>query len=163
MTVYSDSKYFGSYVDYWDDVYGVDMGIVKPRAIEWMAAEPYVEALEPKAVRVSKAVCVLNIDCKTATPEEVEQVDSAFVLKISSPDGMVGAGDKVPVHGFAAWFDCMFTGHSGLDGPTITLSTAPAVDKPIPGVRIIPLIFILDILGAHTMSALAAELSEGSH
>ena len=90
-------------------------------------------------------------------------MDSAFVLKISSPDGMVGAGDKVPVHGFAAWFDCMFTGHSGLDGPTITLSTAPAVDKPIPGVRIIPLIFILDILGAHTMSAFATELSEGSH
>jgi hypothetical protein len=43
MTVYSDTKYFGSYVDYWDDVYGIDMGSVKPRAMQWMAAEPYVE------------------------------------------------------------------------------------------------------------------------
>jgi type I protein arginine methyltransferase len=135
MTAYSDTKYFGSYVDYWDDVYGVNMGVVKPRAMQWMAAEPYVEALEPTAIRVSAPVCVLDIDCKTATADEVEHVDSAFKLNIAAPAGQLpGPGGTVPVHGFASWFDCMFTGHGGLAGPaTVTLSTAPAVDKPVPG------------------------------
>ena len=42
-------------------------------------------------------------------------------------------GGTVPVYGFCSWFDVMFTGKDGLAGKTVTLSTAPAVDKPVPG------------------------------
>ena len=64
--------------------------------------------------------------------EEVEHVDTTFKLKIEGPASMDGGA--VPVYGFCSWFDVMFTGKDGLAGKTVTLSTAPAVDKPVPGV-----------------------------
>jgi hypothetical protein len=83
---------------------------------------------------VSEPVCVLEIDCKTATAEEVEHVDTTFKLRVNNPPGRpLDADGTVPIHGFAAWFDVMFAGPQGLAGPTVTLSTAPAIDKDVPG------------------------------
>ena len=52
-------------------------------------------------------------------------------MKIDGPAGMDGG--TVPVYGFCSWFDVLFTGKDGLAGNTVTLSTAPAVDKPVAG------------------------------
>jgi hypothetical protein len=38
-----------------------------------------------------------------------------------------------PIRGFAAWFNVSFAGKAGLVGPVVTLSTAPADDKLVPG------------------------------
>jgi hypothetical protein len=73
-----------------------------------------------------------DIDCKTATVEMVEHVDTTFKLTIDGPAAT--ASGAVPVYGFCSWFDVMFTGKAGLAGHTVTLSTAPAIDKPVPGV-----------------------------
>jgi hypothetical protein len=62
----------------------------------------------------------------------VEHVDTAFKIQI---DGSAGTeSGVVPVYGFCSWFDVMFTGKAGLAGHTVTLSTAPAIDKIVPGV-----------------------------
>lgn len=59
LAPYSDTDYFSSYVNYWDDVYGVNMGCIRPKAVQWMVAEPYVENTEPKAVAMAKPVVIL--------------------------------------------------------------------------------------------------------
>lgn len=59
LAPYSDTDYFSSYVNYWDDVYGVNMSCIRPKAVQWMVAEPYVENTEPKAVAVAKPIVIL--------------------------------------------------------------------------------------------------------
>ena len=61
----------------------------------------------------------------------VEHVDTTFKLQINGPAATESG--IVPVYGFCSWFDVMFTGKDGLAGHTVTLSTAPAIDKPVPG------------------------------
>ena len=59
LAPYSDTDYFSSYVNYWDDVYGVNMSCIRPKAVQWMIAEPYVENTEPKAVAMAKPIVIL--------------------------------------------------------------------------------------------------------
>jgi len=42
VSAFEDSQYKQSKFDFWDDVYGVDMGIIK----NWAIKEPLVECLE---------------------------------------------------------------------------------------------------------------------
>jgi len=121
---YSDSKEYSSYVDYWDDVYGVDMGVLRPHATAWMTAEPYVEAVPPLAVRLAKPVRVMHIDAKTASFEDVENVNSGFEFAI---DAAGEEGGVAQVQGMVVYFDVVFTGPEGGPSPDVTMTTAPAL------------------------------------
>ena len=92
--------------------------VIRPKAVDWMVAEPYVENCEPKAVCGAKPVVILDIDCKTATADMVEHVDTDFAMTMESCAQQSAAG-AVPVYGFCAWFDVMFTGPAGLAGKTV--------------------------------------------
>ena len=102
--------------------------VIRPKAVDWMVAEPYVENCEPKAVCGAKPVVILDIDCKTATADMVEHVDTDFAMTMESCAQQTAAG-AVPVYGFCSWFDVMFTGPAGLAGKTVRSPFSSAVVK----------------------------------
>ena len=100
--------------------------VIRPKAVDWMVAEPYVENCEPKAVCGAKPVVILDIDCKTATADMVEHVDTDFAMTMEGCAQQTAAG-AVPVYGFCSWFDVMFTGPAGLAGKTVRSQFSHAV------------------------------------
>ena len=78
----------------WDNVYGLDMSVIKKIAI----TEPLVDVVDGKAV-VSNTVPVLNLDLLTCTKEDCD-FQSDFLLKCLRNDFC---------HAFVAYFECAFT------------------------------------------------------
>ena len=103
--------------------------VIRPKAVDWMVAEPYVENCEPKAVCGAKPVVILDIDCKTATADMVEHVDTDFAMTMEGCAQQSAAG-AVPVYGFCSWFDVMFTGPAGLAGKTVRSPFSRCCEAP---------------------------------
>ena len=103
--------------------------VIRPKAVDWMVAEPYVENCEPKAVCGAKPVVILDIDCKTATADMVEHVDTDFAMTMEGCAQQTAAG-AVPVYGFCSWFDVMFTGPAGLAGKTVRSPFSRSCEAP---------------------------------
>jgi hypothetical protein len=71
-----------------------------------------------QTIAISPPVVVLHIDCKNATVEQVEHVDTTIQMPINA-----GAAEAA-LHGFVGWFDVTFTGPAGLAGHQV-LSREP--------------------------------------
>ncbi len=102
-----DEEYRGEKVDFWDNVYDVDMSCVKKQVLH----EPLVDTFDSRLVN-SNACCILDIDLKTVTIEQL-QFANQYSLKVSKKD---------TVHALASWFDTFF---SFTDQGPLTLSTSP--------------------------------------
>jgi len=101
-----DEEYKAEKIDFWDNVYGFDMSVIKDIAI----TEPLVDVVEAKAV-VTDAKSVLALDLLTCTVKDLAW-ESDFELKFKRDDF---------AHAFVAFFDCAFTQiHK-----TIAFSTGP--------------------------------------
>jgi protein arginine N-methyltransferase 1 len=81
-------------IDFWDDVYGFDMSVIKEIAI----TEPVVDVVDAKAL-VTDSVPILSLDILTCTKEDAE-FTSKFKLK---------AQRNEYIHGLVAYFECAFT------------------------------------------------------
>lgn len=92
--------------DFWDDVYGFDMSVIKDIAIR----EPVVDVVEAKAL-VSDSKPILHLDILTCKKEDL-QFSAKFKLQAQRNEF---------VHGLVAYFECAFT---QLHKP-IGFSTAP--------------------------------------
>ena len=80
--------------DFWDDVYGFDMTVIKDIALN----EPVVDVVDAKAI-VTDAVPILSLDILTCTKEDL-QFDAKFKLQAQRNDF---------IHGLVAYFECAFT------------------------------------------------------
>eukprot|EP00593_Proboscia_inermis_P009971 CAMPEP_0171325450 /NCGR_PEP_ID=MMETSP0816-20121228/116814_1 /TAXON_ID=420281 /ORGANISM="Proboscia inermis, Strain CCAP1064/1" /LENGTH=384 /DNA_ID=CAMNT_0011824625 /DNA_START=762 /DNA_END=1916 /DNA_ORIENTATION=- len=81
-------------IDFWDNVYGFDMSVIKDAALR----EPVVDVVDAKNV-VSNAYPILKLDIKTCTKKDLA-FSSRFAIKAKRNDY---------VHGFVSYFDCAFT------------------------------------------------------
>ncbi|XP_073031464.1 probable protein arginine N-methyltransferase 6 isoform X1 [Primulina eburnea] len=89
---------YGESVDFWRNVYGIDMSVVMPLAKQCAFEEPSVELISGENVLTWPNV-VKHVDCSTVTIHELECVSTKF--KFTS---MM----RAPFHGFAFWFDVEF-------------------------------------------------------
>uniref|UniRef100_A0A0R0ED34 Protein arginine N-methyltransferase domain-containing protein n=1 Tax=Glycine max TaxID=3847 RepID=A0A0R0ED34_SOYBN len=93
---YSDS------VDFWRNVYGIDMSAMVSLAKQCAFEEPSVETITGENVLTWPHV-VKYIDSYSVTIQELESVTAKFKF-----NSMM----RAPLHGFAFWFDVEFNGHA---------------------------------------------------
>ncbi|CAJ1933017.1 unnamed protein product [Sphenostylis stenocarpa] len=93
---YSDS------VDFWRNVYGINMSAMVPLAKQCSFEEPSVETITGENVLTWPHV-VKFIDSYSVTIHELESVTTKFKF-----NSMM----RAPLHGFAFWFDVEFNGHA---------------------------------------------------
>ncbi|KAF3457784.1 hypothetical protein FNV43_RR02443 [Rhamnella rubrinervis] len=87
-------------IDFWRNVYGIDMSAMLPLAKQCAFEEPSVETITGENVLTWPHV-VKHVDCYTITIHELESVTTRFKFKSMM---------RAPLHGFAFWFDVEFTG-----------------------------------------------------
>ncbi|KAL3701633.1 hypothetical protein R1sor_019655 [Riccia sorocarpa] len=85
-------------IDFWRNVYGIDMSAMLPLAKQCAFEEPCVETITAENV-LSWPIVVKHIDCTKVTIKELEVVTANFCVS-----SMMGAS----LHGFALWFDVTF-------------------------------------------------------
>ncbi|XP_009629150.1 putative protein arginine N-methyltransferase 6 [Nicotiana tabacum] len=91
---------YGESVDFWRNVYGIDMSAIMPLAKQCAFEEPSVETITVENVLTWPQV-VKHVDCYTVTIQELESITTRFKF-----ESMM----RAPFHGFAFWFDVEFTG-----------------------------------------------------
>eukprot|EP00903_Cladosiphon_okamuranus_P019111 g17584.t1 len=89
-----DEQYRKEKIDFWDQVYGFDMSVIKEIAL----TEPLVDVVEGKAV-VTDCQSILSLDLADCKKEQL-QFKSEFVLTARRNDF---------VHAIVAYFDCQFS------------------------------------------------------
>nr|XP_027097884.1 probable protein arginine N-methyltransferase 6 isoform X1 [Coffea arabica]XP_027097885.1 probable protein arginine N-methyltransferase 6 isoform X1 [Coffea arabica] len=94
---YSDS------IDFWRNVYGIDMSAMLPLAKQCAFEEPSVETISGENVLTWPHV-VKNVDCYTVSVHELESITTSFRFQ------SMMRGKLSPFHGFAFWFDVEFNG-----------------------------------------------------
>ncbi|KAF5747393.1 hypothetical protein HS088_TW05G00114 [Tripterygium wilfordii] len=111
-------------IDFWRDVYGIDMSAMLQLAKQCAFEEPSVETITGENILTWPHV-VKHVDCYTVQLHELESITTTYKFK-----SMTAA----PLHGFAFWFDVEFNGHvlssTNSDLPTVPLgsSNIPSVD-----------------------------------
>ncbi len=88
MATIEDAEYRESKVDFWNDVYGVDMSSIK----QWVLREPLVDSVEKHTLN-SPACCILDINLTKVTISELD-FSAKYKFKIFKDD---------IVHAIIAW------------------------------------------------------------
>eukprot|EP00899_Mesostigma_viride_P024771 jgi/Mesvir1/5479/Mv15529-RA.1 len=96
--LYSDEERFESSLEFWRDVYEIDMSPIIPLARKCATSEPLVEDLSSMQI-ISWPAKLWEIDLATVTVEDIASFSPSFSLV-----SMVVA----PLHGLAIWFDVTF-------------------------------------------------------
>nr|GMC56222.1 probable protein arginine N-methyltransferase 6 [Ipomoea batatas]GMD16537.1 probable protein arginine N-methyltransferase 6 [Ipomoea batatas]GME09709.1 probable protein arginine N-methyltransferase 6 [Ipomoea batatas] len=91
---------YNASIDFWRNVYGIDMSAIMPLAKQCAFEEPSVETISGENVLTWPHV-VKHVDCYTVTIHELECVNTSFSFKSMM---------RAPFHGFAFWFDVEFSG-----------------------------------------------------
>ncbi|KAJ0037418.1 hypothetical protein Pint_23261 [Pistacia integerrima] len=87
-------------IDFWRNVYGIDMSAMMPLAKQCAFEEPSVETITGENV-LTWPHGVKHVDCYTIQIHELESIATAFKFKSMM---------RAPLHGFAFWFDVEFSG-----------------------------------------------------
>ncbi|KAH7692198.1 Histone-arginine N-methyltransferase protein [Dioscorea alata] len=104
MAPVTNSIKYEQCVDFWNNVYGIDMSAMVQLARQCAFEEPSVETIQGENVLTWPFV-VKSVNCYTVVAQELECISAEY--RFSS---MMDA----PLHGFAFWFDVEF------NGPAIT-------------------------------------------
>ncbi|CAH9071063.1 unnamed protein product [Cuscuta europaea] len=91
---------YSASIDFWRNVYGIDMSAIMPLAKQCAFEEPSVETISGENVLTWPHV-VKNVDCYTVTTHELENVKTSFRFQSMM---------RAPFHGFGFWFDVEFSG-----------------------------------------------------
>ncbi|KAJ0264534.1 protein arginine N-methyltransferase 6 [Hirschfeldia incana] len=86
-------------IDFWRNVYGIDMSAMMQLAKQCAFEEPSVESISGETVLTWPEV-VKHIDCQTIKIQELDSVTSKYKFKSMM---------RAPMHGFAFWFDVEFS------------------------------------------------------
>lgn len=87
-------------IDFWRDVYGINMTAMLPLAKQCAFEEPCVETISGENV-LTWPSAVIHVDCYAVLAKELESITSKYKFV-----SMLQA----PLHGFALWFDVEFDG-----------------------------------------------------
>ncbi|CAN8258705.1 unnamed protein product [Cochlearia groenlandica] len=87
-------------IDFWRNVYGIDMSAMMQLAKQCAFEEPSVESISGETVLTWPEV-VKHIDCQTIKIQELDSITARYKFK-----SML----RAPMHGFAFWFDVEFSG-----------------------------------------------------
>lgn len=88
-----DAEYREDKINFWDNVYGFNMGCIKEMAL----VEPLVDTCDPKQI-ITNSCAILDIDLYTVTKEELD-FSSKFELTFNRDDYC---------HALVAYFDVVF-------------------------------------------------------
>ncbi|KAJ4832273.1 putative protein arginine N-methyltransferase 6 [Turnera subulata] len=86
-------------IDFWRNVYGIDMSAMMPLAKQCAFEEPSVETITGENILTWPHV-VKHVDCYTVEIDELESISTRFNFKSMM---------RAPLHGFAFWFDVDFS------------------------------------------------------
>ncbi|XP_050234500.1 probable protein arginine N-methyltransferase 6 isoform X2 [Mercurialis annua] len=106
-------------IDFWRNVYGIDMSSMMPLAKQCAFEEPSVETISGENVLTWPHV-VKHLDCYTIQVHELESVSTRFKFQSMM---------RAPLHGFAFWFDVEFC------GPATSSINAIATSPPVDGIQ----------------------------
>lgn len=98
MAPVTNSEKYSECIDFWRNVYGIDMSAMVPLAKQCSFEEPCVETIAAESV-LSWPTVVKKINCSTITIAELESVKADF---------SVSSIMMASLHGFALWFDVAF-------------------------------------------------------
>ncbi|KAJ4897779.1 putative protein arginine N-methyltransferase 6 [Raphanus sativus] len=87
-------------IDFWRNVYGIDMSAMMQLAKQCAFEEPSVESISGENVLTWPEV-VKHIDCQTIKIQELDSVTARYKFKSMM---------RAPMHGFGFWFDVEFSG-----------------------------------------------------
>ncbi|XAR53173.1 Histone-arginine N-methyltransferase [Bertholletia excelsa] len=90
---------YSASIDFWRNVYGIDMSAMLPLAKQCAFEEPSVETITGENVLTWPHV-VKHVDCYTVTGHELESISTRYKFKSMM---------RAPFHGFAFWFDVEFS------------------------------------------------------
>ncbi|GLT54315.1 hypothetical protein SLA2020_275220 [Shorea laevis] len=122
MAPITHSDRYSESIDFWRNVYGIDMSAMLPLAKQCAFEEPCVETITGENV-LTWPHMVKHVDCYTITINELESVTTRYQFKSMM---------RAPLHGFAFWFDVEFSGPCV--SPTINHTPSSLVDNnPIDG------------------------------
>ncbi|XP_050271027.1 probable protein arginine N-methyltransferase 6 [Quercus robur] len=112
MAPVTHSDRYSESIDFWRNVYGIDMSAMLPLAKQCAFEEPCVETITGENVLTWPHV-VKHVDCYTITIHELESVTTRYKFKSMM---------RAPLHGFAFWFDVEFSGPAVSPSNNHTLS-----------------------------------------
>lgn len=99
MAPVTHSERYHESIDFWRDVYGIDMSVMLPLAKQCAFEEPSIETISAENVLTWPFV-VKFVDCYTVTAQELESITTKYTFA-----SML----RAPLHGFAFWFDAEFS------------------------------------------------------
>ncbi|XP_048440793.1 probable protein arginine N-methyltransferase 6 isoform X3 [Pyrus x bretschneideri] len=100
MAPITHSNGYSECIDFWRNVYGIDMSAMLPLAKQCAFEEPSVETIVGENVLTWPHV-VKHVDCHTVMHHELESVTTNYKFKSMM---------RAPLHGFAFWSDVEFCG-----------------------------------------------------
>ncbi|ONK64123.1 uncharacterized protein A4U43_C07F22320 [Asparagus officinalis] len=100
MAPVTHSDRYSESIDFWRDVYGIDMSAMLPLAKQCAFEEPSVETITGENVLTWPSV-VKYVDCYNVSAQELEIITAKYRF-----ESMM----RAPLHGFAFWFDVEFNG-----------------------------------------------------
>lgn len=112
MAPVTHSDRYSESIDFWRNVYGIDMSAMLPLAKQCAFEEPCVETITGENVLTWPHV-VKHVDCYTIKIHELESVTTRYKFKSMM---------RAPLHGFAFWFDVEFSGPAVSPSNNHTLS-----------------------------------------
>eukprot|EP00252_Welwitschia_mirabilis_P014144 TRINITY_DN3118_c0_g1_i1.p1 TRINITY_DN3118_c0_g1~~TRINITY_DN3118_c0_g1_i1.p1 ORF type:complete len:402 (-),score=66.55 TRINITY_DN3118_c0_g1_i1:416-1621(-) len=112
-------RYSGS-IDFWRNVYGIDMSAMIPLAKQCAFEEPCIEPISAENV-LTWPIVIKCIDCSTVSVHDLESITTKF-----SVVSMMNA----PLHGFAIWFDVTFGNQIMTSNDTLSESS---IDSSLSG------------------------------
>ncbi|GLJ34684.1 hypothetical protein SUGI_0697540 [Cryptomeria japonica] len=98
MAPVTNAERYDESINFWRNVYGIDMSPMLPLAKQCAFEEPCIEIITGDNILAGPFI-VKRIDCGTITSEELETVTANFNLSSLK---------TAPLHGFALWFDVAF-------------------------------------------------------
>jgi len=118
LACYSDEEYVYSKIDFWKNVYGVDMSPIISFA-KYYAFYPgcVVDTLKGDTI-ISNSVLLRTIECRTVTLNQLDETIAAFEVKFTK---------SCDWQGFVGWFDVLFGGDEEAGRDPVVLSTAPGL------------------------------------
>ncbi|GAB2275315.1 Probable protein arginine N-methyltransferase 6 [Dionaea muscipula] len=108
-------------IDFWREVYGIDMSAMIPLAKQCAFEEPSVELISGENVMTWPEV-IKHVNCYTVTMDELESVAAKFNFKSMM---------RAPFHGFAFWFTVQFGGPADLHAEDDTPSSDSVISHNI--------------------------------
>ncbi|KAG1361217.1 Protein arginine methyltransferase 6 [Cocos nucifera] len=100
MAPVTDGERYRNSIDFWRDVYGIDMSAMLPLAKQCEFEEPVVDTISGENV-LTWPFAVKCVDCYTVTAQELESITTKYRFTSMM---------QAPLHGFAFWFDVEFSG-----------------------------------------------------